>query len=641
MQLAIRNRRQLVAVAVLALVAALLPLLASGPAQAQPVVSIPQIQGAQHTSPFEGVNVTTTGVVTALAFNGYYLQDPVGDGNPDTSDGIFVFRFGAGVAIGDEVQVTDFVSEFVGGGCGSGNLSITQLSPSAANQAVLSSGNPLPAPVVIGTGGRIPPNVITYTGAGGTNDQPSFCPGGGNPSIYNPSGPNADGLDFYESLEGMLVTVDAPVAVSATRTFSAFSSEMFTLPSNGAHAAPAGVRTARGGINLAADADGYGDTNPERVQIQFDPTTSGGASVPAIVVGDQLGDVTGVVGYSFGNFEVIATHQVAVTTPGGLGAEATDLTPQKREVTVASYNVLNLAAAPQDNAQRVLLAGHIADNLGGPDVLALQEIQDNDGTANTGNTDATQTLQDLVDAISAAGGPDYDFFDVAPVDGTSGGAPGGNIRNAFLYNADRVELVDFVSLTPDVLADLGVSDPNAFAGTRNPLLATFKFRGKEFTVINNHLTSRFGSTPIFGGPQLFVQAGEAVREAQTGALNEVVDALLESGTGNPVQASKAGRVMVVGDLNTFEFTNDLTDILPGSGPDRVLSNLVDGVTDDNVYSFIFDGNSQMLDHFFVTDNLLGTAEFDIVHVNVDFPRLSSATTASDHEPLVGRFGLNG
>ena len=85
----------------------------------------------------------------------------------------------------------------------------------------------------------------------------------------------------------------------------------------------------------------------------------------------------------------------------------------------------------------------------------------------------------LVDAIASAGGPTYAFFDVAPVDGTSGGVPGGNIRNAFLYNADRVKLVDFESLTPAMLTNLGVSDPNAFFGTRNPLMATFKFDGKE------------------------------------------------------------------------------------------------------------------------------------------------------------------
>ena len=98
----------------LALVAALLPAM-SGTAQAQPVVTIMDIQGAGHISPFEGVNVTTTGVITAIAFNGYYVQDPVGDADPATSDGMFVFQFGGIPNIGDLVQLTDFVSEFVPG----------------------------------------------------------------------------------------------------------------------------------------------------------------------------------------------------------------------------------------------------------------------------------------------------------------------------------------------------------------------------------------------------------------------------------------------------------------------------------------------------------------------------------------------
>ena len=227
---------------------------------------------------------------------------------------------------------------------------------------------------------------------------------------------------------------------------------------------------------------------------------------------------------------------------------------------------------------------------------------------------------------------------MAPADNTAGGVPGGNIRNAFLYNPQRVDLVDYTSLTPAVLGALGVGNPDAFEGTRDPLLATFKFRGKELTIVNNHLTSRFGSTPVFGGPQPFVQAGETEREAQMAALNEVVDALLSDANGNPVHASKSGRIIVLGDLNTMEFTDDLTDILPG--PDQILSNLIDSASDDNVYTFNFEGNSQVLDHMLVTDNLAGTAAFDIVHVNVDFPRVD-ASVGSDHEPLVGRFGLNG
>ena len=183
-----------------------------------------------------------------------------------------------------------------------------------------------------------------------------------------------------------------------------------------------------------------------------------------------------------------------------------------------------------------------------------------------------------------------------------------------------------------------MSDPSAFAGTRNPLLATFKFSGKEFTVINNHLTSRFGSTPIFGGPQPFVQAGENERESQLAAVNEVVDALLAGGKGNSEHASKSGRIIVLGDLNTFEFTNDLTEILPGTGLDQVLTNLIGTLTDDNVYTFNFEGNSQVLDHMLVTDNLLDGATFDILHVNVDFPRVDD-TVGSDHDPLLAVFNI--
>ena len=616
----------------LAMVAAVLPL-GSAPAGAggPPLTPIYDIQGTAHTSPFEDVSVTTTGVVTAIAFNGYYVQDPVGDGDPNTSDGIFVFMFGSKPSIGDFVELTDTVTEFVPGGCSTGNLSTTQMSfPALINHGPTA----LPAPVIIGSSGRIPPNVVTHDELP-ANLQPSFCPGGGALTTFDPAN---DGIDFYESLEGMLVTIEDPVAVSATRTFSPFASEMFTLPNNGAHVAPADVRTARGGINLAAGADGYGDTNPERVQIQFDPTLSGGASVPAITVGDRLNDVTGVVGYSFGNFEVNATHQVTFTA-GGLGLESTSLvTPDTvtndHLVTVASYNVLNLTAAPQDNSQRATLASHIVNNLGTPDVIALQEIQDNNGTADDGTVDATQTLQNLVDAISLAGGPSYAFFDVAPADGTSGGVPGGNIRNAFLYNPDRVTLMNFESLTPSVLAAVGASDPNAFAGTRNPLAATFKpvNGGAKFTVINNHLTSRFGSTPIFGGPQPFVQAGETEREAQMQALNDYVDSLPGIKGGS--------RVIVVGDMNTFEFTDDLTEILPGVGAKKMLTNLIDALADDNVYTFNFEGNSQVLDQFLVSNKLEGSATVDIVHVNVDFPRVSSAV-GSDHEPLVALIDLDG
>lgn len=605
-----------------------------------PEVAIYDIQGEGHISSLEGETVTTTGIVTAVAFNGFYLQDAEGDGNDNTSDGLFVFTGGSPtVSVGDETKVTGDVSEFIPGGAGTGNLSITQLG-NVSETTVLSSGNDLPEAVVIGQSGRLPSNTVVIS-----DDELPV-------NLQDEAGefdPENDAIDFYESLEGQRVTIEDAVAVSPTRVFNSFSAEAFTLPNRGATSDE--TLNSRGGINLDSGPDNTGDQNPERVQIQFDPTISGQSTPPALNVGDQLGDVTGVVGYSFGNFEVNVTGPVEVVTPGGLEQEVTDLAGEGNQLTVASYNVLNLTSTTAvedgetdpDAEQRSRLADQIVNNLSSPDIIALQEIQDSDGVNGGDNllvSDATQTLQDLVDAIAAAGGPTYEFFDVyaggdaAEFTELQGGVPSGNIRNAFLYNPERVALDSVDALTPTALTDAGVSDPDAFAGSRVPLVGTFTFNGETVTVVNNHFSSRFGSTPVFGGPQPFVQAGEAEREAQAQALNDYTDALLAD---NP-----EAKVIVTGDLNTFQFTDDLAEILPGTGDEQVLTNLVSQVEGD-AYTFIFDGNSQVLDHTFVTDSLLTDAQFDIVHVNNDFTRdddgdqFTETLVASDHEPLVGQF----
>lgn len=608
----------------------------SSPAEGVDVIPIYEIQGAGHLSDHEGDTVTTTGVVTAVGFDNFWVQDPAGDGDDATSDGLFVFDQRSGVldslSVGTCVELTDRVDERIAGGAATGNLSTTQMAFPAVT-IIPSCTWTVPDPVVIGLSGRVAPNVIVIS----EDELPVNLQD--DPGVFNP---DTDGIDFYESLEGMLVTVESPQAVSATRQFGTFSSEFFVLPNNGVPPviAPVDALTERGGIALQPDPENLGDQNPERVQIELTGTLYPGdffPTTPSVTVGDRFTDITGLVGYSFGNFEIHAITELVIT-PGGNAAEVSGIAPTKSSVTVGSYNVLNLSADGSDDDQLALLGSQITNNLNAPDVLALQEIQDNDGATDNGETSADLTLAALVAAVEAAGGPTYEAFDVAPADGSSGGVPGGNIRNAFLYNPDRVTLIDFESLTPDALADYGVGNPNAFDGTRDPLLATFKYRGKEFTVINNHFSSRFGSTPIFGGPQPFVQAGETERGAQTTALNEVVDARLAADKGQGHDASKSGRIMVVGDMNTFEWTNELAEILPGTGGDRVLTNLITGL-DESPYTFIFDGNSQALDHFFVTDDLLDGVQFDIVHLNVDFPRRFVDTTGSDHEALLASIKL--
>jgi predicted extracellular nuclease len=318
-------------------------------------VPIYEIQGRSHVSPYVGDTVETCGVVTAVGFQNYYLQDPDGDGDSDTSDGINVFdsRSGAIPAVGSLVRLRDRVDERIPGGPDTGNLSITQF---AFPEIIESeSGVQLPDPVVIGRSGRRPParTVISESEIASPINLQNAAD-----AATTPFNPHKDGIDFYESLEGMLVTVEDLLAVSAVRQFGRFSAEFFTLANNGKFAKPRSALTRSRGINLQPDPDNRGDQNPERVQIQlgFNDTT-----YPPVQVGDRLGDVTGVVGYSFGNFEVNALTPIEIRRSRNSAEQVRARSP--RYLTVASYNVLNLSAVDGDNVQRQKIAEQIVNNL--------------------------------------------------------------------------------------------------------------------------------------------------------------------------------------------------------------------------------------------------------------------------------------
>ncbi|MDJ0737662.1 MAG: endonuclease/exonuclease/phosphatase family protein [Nostocaceae cyanobacterium] len=539
-----------------------------------------EIQGASHTSALVGQEVSTTGIVTAVASNGFYLQDPNGDGNNSTSDAIFVFTSSApSVNIGDELKVEGTVSEFIPGGAATGNLSITQIvSPTIVT---LSADNNLPTAVVI-----TPPTEII--------DNDNF-------SVFDPT---EDGIDFYESLEGMLVQVNDAVAVAPTNRFG----EIWVVGDNGANVT--GLHS-RGGITISD-----GDFNPERIQI--DDTLLPGNS-PTVNMGDRLGDVTGVISYSFGNFELLPTVSPTVTS-GNLTTETTNLSSTDTQLTIASYNVLNLDPNDSDGSaditdgQFAQIANQIVNNLQSPDIIALQEVQDNNGSVNDGTVDADLTFQTLIDAIAAAGGPTYSFVQENPVNNQDGGQPGGNIRVGYLYNSQRVDLI------ADSVTRIGEGNP-AFDDSRKSLFAKFLFNGQEVNVIDNHFASKGGSDPLFGAIQPPSNGQLEQRQGQAEAVKAFVDDILATDAN--------ANVVVLGDLNEFEFFSPLEILQAGN-----LTNLTFSLPDNERYSFIFQGNSQQLDHILVSDSLTTGAEFDIVHVNT-----GQANSASDHDPLLGRFNL--
>ncbi|MEO1210123.1 MAG: endonuclease/exonuclease/phosphatase family protein [Cyanobacteria bacterium J06638_20] len=564
-----------------------------------------EIQGEQHTSPLDGQSVTTEGIVTAVDTNGFYVQDATGDGNIATSDALFVFTGSAPtVAVGDEVEIEGTVSEFTPGGVETRNLSTTQLSN--VNVTIRSSGNTLPTAVLLGAGGRLPPTENIDDDAFGAFE------------------PTTDGIDFFESLEGMRVTVENAVAVSGTNRFG----EIFTVVDRGDGAT--GLST-RGTLNISPD-----DFNPEKIQIDEDSGIFD-FDFPDVNVGDVLGDVTGVVGYSFGNFEVYPTEDFTGNIESaGLQAETTNLVGTADQVTIASYNVLNLDPNSGDgdddegDGRFAAIAEQIVNNLQSPDIIGLQEIQDNTGSeSDDGVTTADETLQKLVDAIAAAGGPTYSFVDNTFIgENTSGGQPGGNIRTAFLYNPDRV------TLDPDSVQTIGgQGEGEAFEGARLPLVADFEFGGETITVVNNHFSSKGGSAPILGVEQPFEARQEEVdvngsldeRQAQSQAVRDFVD-----GVAN---ADANANLVVLGDLNEFEFVSPVEDFVTQSG----FTNLTDTLPENERYTFNFQGNSQSLDHILVNGRLTDVAEFDIVYTNSEFAATSDR--ASDHDPLLVRLDI--
>ncbi|WP_200841140.1 endonuclease/exonuclease/phosphatase family protein, partial [Geminicoccus flavidas] len=555
------------------------------------------------------------GIVTALGSNGFYLQDPQGDGNDATSDGIFVFtRVTPTVAVGDELEVAGRVSEYVPGGEESGNLSTTQIT--LVTSTLLSSGNELPAAVVIGADGR--------RATGGIIDD----------DVLVSFDPETDGIDFYESMEGMRVEVRDAVAVSPTNAFG----EIAVLPDNGEGA---GVRTKAGGIALQAE-----DANPERVII--DDALM--ANPPVVNVGDRFtAPITGVLDYSFGNFKLLNTAELPEVTEGGLERESTELVGGADQLTVATFNVLNLdpsdgSTNPGSDDQLTRLSLDIVQRLNSPDIIALQEIQDGDGPTDSGETSAEATLAKLVEGIARSGGPTYEFITIAPENNADGGEPGANIQVAYLYNPGRVSFVprgeagatDEVEVVadedgPDLSLNPGRVDPNSpafaeneqtgFEGTRKSLAAQFEFQGEDVFLINNHFKSKSGDDALFGSEQPPFQSTLGQRVFQAEEINDFVDDLLK--------ADPDANVVVLGDMNDFDFSETLKTLAG-----EQLTNLVDGVPLEDRYSFNFDGNSQSLDHILVSSNLADKAEVDMVHLNADF---AQDVRSSDHDPVVARF----
>ncbi|GAP85686.1 putative endonuclease exonuclease phosphatase family protein [Rosellinia necatrix] len=611
--------------------------------------SIGEINGNRFLSPYAGQKVyNVTGVVTAKGPSGIWLRSLAAAATRDerVSDGIYVFGSALArdpdIAPGDVVALDGTVSEYRSAAA---YVPLTEI-VSPALRAVLARNQSF-APIALGggAGSRSPPTRLMSGLDGGDvfglpNNRSLI-------SVENPVlQPRRYGLDFWESLVGEYVTVASPRAVGRPNQYGD-TWVVGTWATTGDNQ--------RTGLTVSPK-----DANPEAILIG---TPLDGTRNPDDgKLGDKLEDITGVVTQAFGFYQIQPLTKLSViSSPAPASAGPTTLVSDGAScagITVGAYNIENFAAG--DAAHVAAVAAHIVDYMRAPDLLAVQEVQDDSGAADDGTVSSSRTLAALADAIAARsnGTALYNFTYISPVDGTNGGAPGGNIRNAYLYKPAVLRLAGGVAAVPgdaltanEVLAgpalryNPGLIDPTnaAWTDSRKPLVAAWELVGraaaaatqkgkgkgktpKPLFTINVHLTSKGGSTSLHGDARPPVNGGAGQRTAQAEAAAAFAAGILARDAD--------ARVLAVGDFNEFGFAAPVETFAAASGL-RDLDEVA-GVPAAERYSYLYDMNSQELDHAFVSRRLARGARFEHLHLNT---WLAYDDMVSDHDPSVAMFDL--
>jgi uncharacterized protein len=561
-------------------------------------VHIYNIQGKQHTSKYNGLNVTDVeGIVTYVdGTSRFFMQDLTGDNDNNTSDGIQVFKSSHGVKVGDLVKVTGTVTEFVGEGYAEKadtDLATTQISASTITPNGTAQ---LPAPIKLGEDRVAPKEII---------DNDKF-------TVFDPE---EDAIDFWESIEGMYVQVDNPKVIALQK-----DALVWVVPNDYQ------TNVEPGGLRITAT-----DTNPDRIALDIRNGSTANKDYDAKMGDNFTAPVSGVVHYGYSNYKVMVQEtSLPALNRTPIDRAATKLVPADDKLTIATYNVENFSTKTPD--EKVTKIGDaIVRLMKSPDIIGLNEVQDNNGETNDGTVDGTQSAQKIIDKIKELGGPTYAYTEVAPLNNTDGGAPGGNIRVAFLYKTDRVSLTTGApkgTATQSVgyengklTLNPGRIDPTneAFNSSRKPLAAQFEFQGQSIIVVANHFNSKGGDQPLFGKNQPPVLSSEVQRHKIAAIVNNFVKDIKAK---NP-----NANVVALGDFNDFEFTETVR-IAKGNE----MTNMIDFVPENQRYNYSYQGNAQVLDQVLVTNNMVPNTVVDIMHINSGFMEIHGR--ASDHDPVI-------
>jgi uncharacterized protein len=559
-----------------------------------PTREIGEVQGTGASSPYNGQQARVRGVVVGdvPGLGGFYLQDPDGDGNDATSDGIFIDS-PASVRLGDTVALTGGVVEDFGQ---------TQIT-STRDVGICARGAALPAAAPL--------------------DLP------------------ADDA-ARERLEGMLVAPADVLTVSEVFALTRFGE--LTLSEGGLLVQP--TEMARPD---SAEAQQIAADNAER-KILLDDGTDASTTATArpyltpntpVRVGDELDFREPLVlGFGFGEWR----FQPADGTANGVFAPQNTRpaapTPVGGDVQLGAFNVLNYFVTLQadggrgakTSAELEKQAGKIVPAIRalGADVVTLMEIEDTDSTGHSPG-DADQALADLVHRLNVAEGSDV--WSYVPLPQELYQVERDVIRSAIIYRNDVVQPVG---------DPVGLAEPEpqtVWDNAREPIAQTFVKDGDTFTVVANHFKSKGVSaapSPQPEGDNVDTGNGAGAwngdRKRQAASLADFADDLRAS-TGDD-------DVVLMGDFNSYTQEDAIVD-LDAAGYGDLGSEF-----DPARYSYVFDELSGSLDHALATDALrakvTGVAHWNINAVEsfayqyTGDPALYAPNPyrSSDHDPLL-------
>lgn len=602
-------------------------------ASAQKERKISEVQGDKNFSSFAGQQVKVTGIVTARIKNGFFMQTPdeQTDGNPATSEGIMVFTGSepnADATVGNLVEVTGEIDEYKPQRV-TATLSITQIKMKKGVDIikVVSKSNSLPKPIILSQDDFTPNQIDQLEKYEGmrvaVNELTVVAPTKGRVDDKNASA-TSDGVFF-----GVLKGIARPFR---TPGFSIF--DYYFLP-----------QKEQQDIKKNFPKLPLFDSNPEAIRIDSDDQL--GAQAIEVSSRAEIKNLSGIMHYAYNRYTILTDPGIKPEIANLIKARPIQV-PNERQFSIAGMNVENFFDDEDDPAikEDILtteafekrmrkISFAIREYMHNPDVIGVVEAE---------NLAGLKRLAKKINEDTVATGKPDPKYDAYLIDGND---PRG-IDVGFLVKTSRVNVVEVKQFGKDEKFTNPEKKSEETLNDRPPLMlrATINDSSGDkpfaFTVVANHLKSFLGSETLRVRTKRKMQSeflAKFVQERQTADPNE--------------------KIILVGDFNAFQFNDGVVDIIgtikgTPAPKDQVMlfsedlvnpdmTALVDIIDKSQQYSYTFDGNAQVLDHFLITENMKKhLVGFGYARLNADYPEtyrndFSRVEKFSDHDPAIGYF----